>query len=230
MQYKSRVFKIITLVFFSFGGIWSGGAFGAGPSGDETGMPLNKILDRIESRYAAAGFSAGFKQESTIQAMDITDTAFGKIFVKRPGAMRWEYEKPDRQIIITDSRSMWIYKPDDNQVMTGKAPDFFGDGKGAGFLSDMKIIRRKFDVSLEEKDKSGNYILMLIPLEPSLDLEKIFLTISKETYDVLEVVTYNTYEDQNRIIFSDIKFHKKPDPSLFRFVMPEGADIVELDE
>ena len=32
--------------------------------------------------------------------MDITDTASGKAFFKRPGMMRWEYEEPDRQVIV----------------------------------------------------------------------------------------------------------------------------------
>ena len=31
----------------------------------------------------------------------------------------------DNQIIITNGKKLWIYKPDDNQVMLGRAPAFF---------------------------------------------------------------------------------------------------------
>ena len=81
--------------------------------------------------------------------------ASGKVYIKYPGMMRWEYEKPDRQIIITDADKLWIYRPEDNQVMTGKAPTFFRDGKGASFLSDIRLIRQKFDISLEQDPEQG---------------------------------------------------------------------------
>jgi outer membrane lipoprotein carrier protein len=77
-------------------------------------LALDEILNRVENRYAVAGFSARFEQVSTIPAMDITETASGRIFVKRPGMMRWEYEKPDLQTVITDGKTLWIYRPEDN--------------------------------------------------------------------------------------------------------------------
>ncbi|MCK4467734.1 MAG: outer membrane lipoprotein carrier protein LolA, partial [Desulfobacterales bacterium] len=85
-------------------------------------LSLDEIMDRIENRYAAKGFSANFSQESTIKAMDITDTASGNLFVMAPGMMRWEYEKPDQQLIITDGKRLWVYRQDDNQVMVGTSP------------------------------------------------------------------------------------------------------------
>jgi outer membrane lipoprotein carrier protein len=85
-------------------------------------LSLDKIIEGVEKIYDVPGFSAQFVQESTIKAMDLTDVASGKIFVKRPGMMRWVYEKPYKQIIITNGKKLWIYKPEDNQVMLGKAP------------------------------------------------------------------------------------------------------------
>jgi outer membrane lipoprotein carrier protein len=217
-------------VFCLMATLAAGGIVAADTARAQTALPLDQILDRLEARYNSPGFSARFKQESTIKAMEITDTATGKIYIRRPDSMRWEYETPEKQVIISDSRTMWIYKPEDNQLVVGNAPDFFGDGKGAGFLSDMKILRRKFKISAEKNDGNGNYVLKLVPLEASLDLSHIFLTVSAQTFDIMEVVTYNEYKDENRIIISDIQFQKKPDPVLFRFAVPEGADVVRMDQ
>ena len=68
----------------------------------ETAPDLTEILTRLEERYAVIDFSASFVQHSTLKAMDITDTATGKIFIKKPGKIRWEYHAPDRQIIVSD--------------------------------------------------------------------------------------------------------------------------------
>jgi outer membrane lipoprotein carrier protein len=92
---------------------------------EKTDLSVDQILDRVEDKYTNSKFAADFIQKSTIKAMNITDMATGKVYIKYPGMMRWEYENPDRQIIITDGDKLWVYRPQDNQVMTGKAPTFF---------------------------------------------------------------------------------------------------------
>jgi len=187
-------------------------------------------MDSVEKKYAVAGFSACFIQESTLKAMDITDSASGKVTVKRPGKMRWEYEEPDRQIILTDGKDLWIYRPEDNQVMIGKFPSFFGDGKGASFLSDIKLIRQKFNIALEDTDRDDYYILKLLPVKKTYDLSYINLSISKKTFCVEEIITYNLYGDETRIKLVDIKLLENPEDSMFVFSIPYGTEVLELDE
>ena len=196
----------------------------------ETELTLEQILDRVEKNYAGQSFQAGFIQESTIKAMDIVDFASGKIFVRYPGMMRWEYEKPEEQIIITDGHKLWVYRPTDNQVLTGSAPAFFSDGKGASFLSDIKLIRQKFKISLENSKEDFFYELKLQPLEKKLDVVDIRLSVTKNTFTVIRIITYNSYADENRIEFVNHQFNVKLDESLFSFKVPPGADVVQLDE
>jgi len=208
--------------------------FNPQPAGcKDNSHPLNlsqdEIIAGIENRYAAKGFSANFSQESTIKAMDITDTASGKLFVKAPGMMRWEYEKPDQQLIITDGKRLWVYRQADNQVMVGTAPCFFGNGKGGGFLSDMKVIRGKFNIVLDDKSTGKYYVLKLVPKEKTFDISLIYLSISINTFDVVQITTYNSYNDETKIYLKNIEFKKHIDDSMFHFEIPEGADILQLD-
>jgi len=196
----------------------------------ESNLLLDKIINKVEKKYALAGFSACFFQESTLKAMGIKDSASGKITVKRPGKMRWEYEKPERQIIVTEGKNLWVYRPDDNQVMIGKFPSFFGDGKGASFLSDIKLIRQQFNIVLENTDSNDYYILKLLPLKKTNDLSYINLSISKKTFYLEEIVTYNAYGDETRIKLIDIKLLENPDDSIFIFNIPYGTDVLKLDE
>ncbi len=196
-------------------------------------LSVDQILDRVEKRYTNSKFSADFIQKSTLKAMDITDLATGKVYIKYPGMMRWEYEKPDRQIIITDADRLWIYRPEDNQVMTGKAPTFFGDGKGASFLSDIQLIRQKFDISLEQGGQAENdlfYHLKLIPREKTLDISEIRLMVSRQTFNVLQVMTINFYGDETRIDLINFAFGADLDDSLFSFTIPQGVDVLQIDE
>ncbi|MCP4353002.1 MAG: outer membrane lipoprotein chaperone LolA [Desulfobacterales bacterium] len=231
IKLSAMSFLFCILVFFNTQTLF-------GQSSDETDSPAEKaslslddIMDRVEKRYAGSGFSARFDQKSTIKAMEITDTAHGKLFVKRPDMMRWEYEAPEKQIIMTDGDTLWIYRPADKQVMTGKAPAYFGSGKGASFLSDIRAVRKQFIVSLEKKDDSVFYVLKLVPMEKKFDISAIYLSISKENFDVVKIATYNAYEDETLIVMGNFQFNQEFDNAMFNFAIPPGGvDILRLEE
>ena len=198
------------------------------PSGTEVG--LEEILSRIEERYSVTGFSARFHQTSVLKAMDITDTAKGMIHIKRPGKMRWEYESPETQMIISDGYQLWIFRPDDNQVLIGKAPEFFGDGKGASFLSDVRQMRNNFTITLQEKPDNDNHILKLVPAGKEMDIAEILLSISWTTFDIEEVITLNAYGDETKIVLDEITFQKDLDDQLFKFLIPAGVEVLQMAE
>ncbi len=235
-KYMSIKHLIVTLVFSTIILLWAP-AFSQDIVKRETNSKVQShelvetILDGIEKRYSTPAFSANFIQQSTIKAMNISDTATGTIKVKRPGMMRWEYYSPDPQIIITDGDKLWIYRPEDNQVMVGHAPALFKDGKGAGFLSDMKLLRDKFSVFLETTDISekDDYYLRLYPEEQTMDLAAIFLVVDPENYVIKSIVTYNIYEDETRIWMTDYNFDVEFEDDTFEFAIPKGADILEME-
>ncbi len=224
---KRNILILLTLLVFLFGMVTAASAEKS--AGSKLNITLDEILEKVENRYSLSGFKAGFFQSSTIKALNITDTAVGKISIKRPGKMRWIYEAPERQSIITDGTRLWIYRPDDNQVMLGVAPSYFGGGKGASFLTDIRVMKESFDITVETPDSPDRYKLKLVPKQKTIDITHIFVWISPETWEVAEVATYNTYGDETRLEFSNIEFiDDLPDP-LFMFTIPDGVDMIQLD-
>jgi outer membrane lipoprotein carrier protein len=228
--------KICALIFSL---VWIGAAGAGNVSAQQTTaqsgarpaeLSLTEIISRVEQRYDVPGFSAAFHQLSTIKAMDIADEATGKLFVKRPGKMRWEYEQPMRQIIITNGSRLLVHRPEDNQVMLGKSPAFFGDGKGAGFLADIRVLRRKFEITPALQTDPQYYALRLRPLEDSIEVSEITLYVSKSDFTVKQVITTNAYGDQTAIELIDSTFDAIPADDLFALDIPQGADVLTLDE
>ena len=82
---------------------------------------------------------------------------------------------------------------------------------------------------MEKSQNKFFYILKLLPKQESIDLSKIFLSISKSTFKVMQITTYNSYGDKTRIDLINTIFSREPDPSLFIFVAPEGVDVLTLD-
>jgi outer membrane lipoprotein carrier protein len=214
--------KTKTILIIIWALVWSSLPLGMPPElplnalAAESDLTLEQILDRMEKHYAGSSFTANFVQESTVRAMEITDFASGKIFVRHPGKMRWEYEKPEQQVIITDGFTLWI--------------SFFSDGKGASFLSDITLVRKKFSISLVESKDDFFYELNLKPLEKTLDVTDIRLSVTKNTFTVIRVATYNSYGDKNHIEFLNHQFNADLKDELFTFEAPEGTDVLQMDE
>src|SRR5262245_45844177 len=61
----------------------------AAPSAD-----VKALVDRMQSFYEGTqDFTASFRQDYTYKAFKRTQTSTGKVLFKKPGMMRWEYEK-----------------------------------------------------------------------------------------------------------------------------------------
>jgi len=233
MMMKPTIAKAVFYLFFLIGIALLGRSTDVTAATADSNLSVDQILDRVENKYSNTEFSADFIQKSFLKAMDIIDQASGKVYIKYPGKMRWEYEKPDRQIFVTDGEKLWVYRPTDNQVQVGKAPSFFKSGKGASFLSDISLIREKFDISMKKGNQDENdpfFYLKLIPREKTLDIAEILLMVSKQSWDVAQIVTVDLYGDENRIDLLNFAFGVKLDDSLFSFEIPEGADVLQIDE
>jgi outer membrane lipoprotein carrier protein len=202
----------------------------AGQKSDAECETLDMILNQVEKKYMNKGLCTRFVQISTMKVMDISDTATGKLCAKTPGMMRWEYETPDPQLIVTDGESLWMYRPEDNQVMVGKSPVFFEGGKGAGFLSDIKSLRNNFEITLDAAEDPALHMLKLIPLDKKLDIAVLYLYVSKADAVLTRIFTINTYGDETRVDLFDHEFIPELKDDLFTFVIPEGTDIIQIDE
>jgi outer membrane lipoprotein carrier protein len=192
--------------------------------------PVEYVLKELEKRYTGSQYSAEFLQESTIKTMEITDFAQGRLYVRHPGMMRWEYQKPERQVIVTDGRQLWIFRPQDNLVMTGSAPAFFRDGKGASFLSDIGLIRKKFQITMARAEGEYLYELRLTPVEQTLNISEVRLFVTPRSYNIVRIVTMSPYGDDTRIDIINPQFNVSLEPSLFSFDIPPGADVQKIDE
>ncbi len=187
-----------------------------------------EILDRVETRYTQAGFSARFHLTSTLKAMEVTDEAAGQLFVKYPGKMRWSYETPSPMLFVTDGESLWMYQPEESQVTVGLASEVLGGQEGASFLSDIRLLRKAFRISL---DPGGGEDIVRLKLQPegeARDIAEVYLKIRRDTADIVEVITTNLYGDQTRIALTNFDYDAVLPEHLFRFDIPAGTDVLQF--
>jgi outer membrane lipoprotein-sorting protein len=69
-----------------------------------------------------------------------------------------------------------------------------------------------------------------MPIENTLDVSEIHLYVSKSTFIIQRVVTYNPYGDETLIDLINSRFDQIPDADLFDFTPPEGTDVLTMDQ
>jgi len=108
------------------------------------------------------------------------DIASGTIFFKHPYSLRLEQEKPKAETIIANNDTLWWYIPGKKCAYRYPAKDF---GKELRLLSNifrgLSEVENSFQVLLQDRNKSGEYEIELIPDPPWQEINKINLTVTK---------------------------------------------------
>src|SRR5262245_41603431 len=83
-----------------------GGALG-GSAGQAIGR--DELVARVQQRYdRTTHLRARFQQETHMAGFDQVQTGEGQVYIRKPGMMRWDYSKPERQVIIANGETLWI--------------------------------------------------------------------------------------------------------------------------
>jgi len=188
------------------------------------GQDASTIVKRLQEKYESiTSLKADFTQEVTSKGMPAMRSE-GKVWLKKPGKMRWEYKKPARDLIVSDGRTIWLFQPDLNQVIE-RAADASASSMAADFLTGIGSIEKEFEVKLSPVE-SVNHVLILTPRQEQQGLKKLILEVSKDDYVVVKTVITDHFDNQTAVAFENVKLNAAARDALFRYSPPKGAAVV----
>jgi outer membrane lipoprotein carrier protein len=191
---------------------------------------LDSILENIQQTYEnTKDYKAEFRQTSFIKSIEEEQQSKGRVYMKKPGRMRWEYLEPEKQLIVLDSKILWIYTQETNQVIKNNFVEHFDSKTPYLFLLGMGKIKEEFDVTrMEEKEDSGKKIVLeLKPKEEQPGLRKLVLKVHPKSFQVEGTSIFDDFGNITSFDFYDIQLNSTIPGSLFQFEVPEGAEVVE---
>jgi outer membrane lipoprotein carrier protein len=195
------------------------------------GQDLNKVVDQLQHRYAQIeGFSAHFRQIYTSNLVKQEES--GLVYMKKPGRMRWEYQKPEVKLFISDGKRSYFYVPEDNQVTVQSFSAADIHSVPLSFLLGRGDVRRDFDVQWETKEtKLGtkNYLLRLTPKTPQSAFALLLLEISPQDYHIERLIVADQTGDRSEFIFTQFDPKAKIEDGKFKFKIPKNAEVLNAD-
>ena len=201
----------------------------------KTAATPEQLLANVQKRYDGfSDFSADFKQtlvRASRPGKGRSET--GKVFLKRPGLMRWDYAEPEVKNFVIDGERLWEYKPDESQVMVF---DKFHEAEvsaGISFLWGKKTVLKEFTAQHYTGadpvgTPMGEHAIKLTPVKPDANVKTLVFAMNAEGF-IEKAVVEDNLGNFNMFEFKNIKLDSGLKRDAFLFVPPEGVKVVHVE-
>jgi outer membrane lipoprotein carrier protein len=199
----------------------------------EAARQLSRHLSSLDS------LSFTFTQRTMGQMSGRPRQASGQAFFAKIGKdalMRWNYQTPDRQVILSDGTTLTMYFANLNQMIIAPA-DNLQEDVTYSFFSGESNLEKNFIITVDmEKedapDLPANFTaLRLTPRTPASQVVEIRLWLAdgtqmkrieiRDTFDTITMLNIGNIEEN-----SLTEEGKLIDEDFFQFSPPEGTEII----
>jgi outer membrane lipoprotein carrier protein len=189
----------------------------------ELAQALQKKYDTVKD------FSAEFTHtyEGGVLRKQITER--GRLIIKKPGKMRWEYVTPEEKLFVSDGVKMYSYIPQDKQVIVASVPQDDEATTPTLFLAGKGNLTRDFTVSLVDlpaRMPAGSRALKLVPKTRQQDYDWLVLVVDAASLDIRGLVTVDAQGGKSTFSFANLKQNVGSADKDFTFKIPRGVDVV----
>lgn len=183
----------------------------------------NGLDDFLAFNAATKSATARFDQVVYDRKGVAVDRSSGTFAFARPGKFRWAYEKPHRELLVSDGARLWIYDPDLAQV-TVKRVDQAISSTPAALLAGRDDITALFTLR-DAGAGDGLEWVEALPRAKDTGFDKVRLGLRGRTLAAMEL--YDQLGGRTMLRFTDLRANVALADAAFRFAPPPGADVIE---
>src|ERR1700738_1383041 len=200
---------------------------------------------RMEARYRSAKTLQASFLERYSENGAVLRTEAGTAYFRRPGKMRWEYERPEKDLFLVDGKTAWFYVPADHTVTRVPAKQSADLRTPLALLAgEMKISRICSRVELADAEKplrDADAVLRCILRgekqnaasadEPESVLggggtDAVFFEVARDSGELARLIVRQAGGIAVEVRFWHWRFPPALPDTMFRFEPPAGVAIV----
>jgi outer membrane lipoprotein carrier protein len=215
---------------------------------------LFSLPARNEASNLAASMESRYHNATTLQATflerysengAVLRTEAGTAYFRRPGKMRWEYDRPENHLFLVDGKTAWFYVPADHTVTRVPAKQSEDLRTPLALLAGrMRISRICSRVEFAEHEnplRQGDAVLHCIVRGQSKTAENansadnafgndkadaIFFEVARDTGELARIIVRHAGGIQVEFRFENWRFDPPTPEAMFHFEPPPGVAIV----
>ena len=166
--------------------------------------------------------SGRFEQQLVDATNEVVETSSGTLDIRRPGQFRWSYEEPYAQMLVADGVNMWSYDVDLEQVTVKAQADALGSTP-AILLGGSSEVLDDFEY-LGSLDDRGTTWVSLRPRDTDSGFNRVELGFTDG--ELTRMLFGDNLEQTTLVALFDVVFNEPIAEDVFRFVVPDGVDLV----
>ena len=188
---------------------------------DIPGSEIERIVEKSKQLYEdSSDWRMHFRERTSSDFFSKTDSTRGEILVKKPDRF---VLREERQEIIYDGETLWIYDKRNNQVIKsgGYSGRPFDPGEFLRWLyDDYKLV------GSEEVGEQDCYMISVDSL-PEMGISSIMLWVDKENQYVRKLTYRDGVDNQVEFLFDSIEFNVGLNEKEFQFAIPPEAELID---
>lgn len=157
--------------------------------------------------------------------MGIDRSESGTLLLKKPGLMRWAYDKPAGKVFVLDGKWAWFYTPGDSQVSRTSAKQLDDLRSPLRFLLGHTELAKELE-GLTSAPAGGGFRISGVPKGMENRVRLLTLMVSSEGA-IQGMKLEETDGATTEFTFSEQQENTPTLPGDFRFVPPAGLPVVD---
>lgn len=196
---------------------------------------VRDVMKRLQARYEKTkDLQADFTQKTTIEGFERPMTSSGKVYIKKPGRLRWNYLDPSTEDIYVDRDDVKVYVPEHKQVLVGKLTHMAASRAPLELLQGAAKLDASFDAEPTPGKSRGVGGIRLVTLVPKSRegevhgaMQKIVVEVFPKTYFIRSLSLYEISGNVSNFEFSSLQSNIGLDDELFVPKFPPDVEVVK---
>ncbi len=187
------------------------------------------ILNRMSRTFAGmASFQADFEQSSYSPTVSAPLRQKGRVYFRRPDAMRWEYAAPEKNIYVFKDGLLLSYFPEDNQLWRQAIPKEKYEAEILGLLTGKSGWAERYIVE-DSPFPGGGPALAQLKLTPREEGETAYflLEIERRSGLLRRAIFFDWGGTKSEFGFSRLKSGVRLADALFEIKVPPDCEIID---
>ncbi len=195
---------------------------------------VREVVKQLQARYEKTkDLQADFSQKTKIEGFERPVTSSGKVYIKKPGRLRWDYLDPATEQIYVNQEDVKVYVPEHKQVLVGKLTQMAASKAPLELLQGAAKLDESFEIEPtrgRDRGVGGMPLITLIPKakgqESTQNLQKIVVEVFPKTYFIRAVSLHEVSGNVAVFEFSNLKPNLGLGNEVFDFKTPVDAEVV----
>ena len=210
--------------------------FAAESDFDENALTeVREVVKQLQSRYERTkDLQADFTQRTMIEGFERPIMSSGKLYIKKPGRLRWNYLDPSVEDIQVNQDDIKVYVPEHKQVLVGKLTQMAASKAPLELLQGAATLEESFNIEPtpgKGRGLGGIRLLTLLPKshegEAEKSLKRIVLEVFPKTYYIRKLSLYENSGNVASFEFSSLQANMGLSDSVFTLKLPADVEVVK---